>query len=151
MNLERLAIVAPREPREFWAFAEIVYDGGPVAAALWLDDYPTNPPDDGAGVESAASIMDAGPNQRGWLFWAVGDEAQAATAEDPFRPLVHVYGSQISAAGAIRQALATLADRIQPSGSYVDTAEQVTAMLEAEGVEYLMVPDSAAVPVGSPA
>lgn len=145
MDTARLTILPPRESRPFWAFGEIVYDHGPIAGVLFYDEYPVEPSEDGA-TETAASIAGAGQH-RGWLFWAVGEEVATVPA-DPWRPRLHLYGSQITAAGVLRQAIATLEDRDPPSGTYAETAELVTAMLEVDDPEYLLVPESWAVPVG---
>jgi len=147
MDTARLTILSPREPRPFWAFAEIVCDHGPIAGVLFYDEYPVDPPDDGAGDETAASISGAGQMQRGWLFWAVGEEV-ATASEDPWRPRLHLYGPQITVAAALRQAITTLEDRDPPSGTYAETAELVTAMLEIDDPEYLLVPASWAGPAG---
>lgn len=146
MDTGRLTILPPREPRPFWAFGEIVYDRGPIAGVLFYDEYPVEPAEDGA-AESAASIAAAGQH-RGWLFWAVGEEV-GTTPADPWRPRLFLYGPQMTATGVLRQAIATLEERDPPSGTYAETAELVTAMLEVDDPEYLLVPESWAVPAAS--
>lgn len=147
MDLERLTILPPRAPRPFWAFAEIVFDHGPIAGVLFYDEYPVEAPADAAARETAESIASGGQLQRGWLFWPVGEEA-ATAAENPWRPLVYVFGPRITVAGALRQAITTLEDRNPPSGTYEESAELVAAMLEVDDLEYLLVPDSWTVPAG---